>query len=163
MVKRKTRYLLLLLFALGLLGGCDWARMRDQESVRTWEAEMPRATNATIPYGEGMSYQGILHSPPERLKNPLAEGRKSASRGKTAYGYFCVQCHGPKADGLGTVGQSFSPLPTDLRSADVQGQSDGALYKKIRLGFKRHPPLYTTIGDPDTWAVIVYMRTLKGG
>ena len=64
---------------------------------------------------------------------------------------------------MGTVGQSFSPLPADLRSDDVQYQTDGALYAKIRLGYKRHPRLFTTISEGDTWAVVVFMRTLKGG
>jgi hypothetical protein len=64
---------------------------------------------------------------------------------------------------MGTVGQSFFPLPADLRSKDVQSQADGALYGKIRLGYLRHPRLFTTISEGDTWAVIDFMRTLKGG
>jgi hypothetical protein len=39
-------------------------------------------------------------------------------------------------------------------------QSDGELYAKIRLGFRRHPLLYSTISENDTWAVIVYLRSL---
>jgi len=61
------------------------------------------------------------------------------------------------------VGQSFSPLPANLRSQDVQSLTDGALYAKIRLGYMRHPRLFTTISEGDTWAVIDFIRTLKGG
>jgi hypothetical protein len=61
------------------------------------------------------------------------------------------------------VGQSFSPLPADLRSNDVQSQGDGELYAKIRLGYLRHPQLFTTISEGDTWAVVDFIRTLKGG
>jgi len=61
---------------------------------------------------------------------------------------------------MGTVGQSFSPLPTDLRSPYVQSQRDGEIYAKIRLGYRRHPPLYSTISENDTWAVVKYLRSL---
>jgi mono/diheme cytochrome c family protein len=139
--------------------GCDYQRMKDQESVRTYKKEMPEMDARTVPVQDG--FQVLLTADPKTLANPLPLTPVSAQQGKQAYGYFCVHCHGPKADGMGTVGQSFSPLPTDLRSDVVQTQSDGELYAKVRLGYKRHPRLYTTISEPDTWVVVDYMRSLK--
>jgi mono/diheme cytochrome c family protein len=135
--------------------------MRDQESVRTWEKQMPTTPDHTIPMNGG--YEVLAHSQPANLKNPIPLSAESVERGRLAYTYFCIQCHGPNLNGLGTVGQSFYPLPADLTSPDVLQQSDGELYYKIRVGFKRHPSLFITIPDADTWSVVNYMRTQKAG
>lgn len=143
-----------------ILTGCDYARMRDQESVRTYKKEMPEMDPRTIPVGGG--FQALKATDPATLQNPFPATSRSINQGMRAYGFYCIPCHGPQTEGLGTVGQSFAPLPTDLRSAGVQSQRDGELYAKIRLGFDRHPRLYTTIAEADTWAVINYLRTLGG-
>ncbi|HME43144.1 MAG TPA: c-type cytochrome [Syntrophorhabdales bacterium] len=148
----------LLMFAL--LCGCDYGRMYDQDVIKTYGQKMPEIDARTIPVQDG--FQTLVAADPNQLKNPLQYSKASAEQGALAYSYFCVQCHGPKADGNGTVGQSFVPLPADLSSQVVQDQSDGELYAKIRLGFKRHPKLFTTVSDEDTWAVVVYIRSLKG-
>ena len=71
--------------------------------------------------------------------------RAVIDRGRKSYGYYCVQCHGPRLNGKATVGQSFYPLPTDLLDPRVQAQKDGELFFKISLGYKRQPPLYATV------------------
>jgi mono/diheme cytochrome c family protein len=97
------------------------------------------------------------------LRNPLPRNEDILDQGKEAYRYFCIQCHGPLADGHGTVGQSFAPLPADLKDKSVQSQSDGELFKKIGLGFRRHPPLATTVSEEDRWAVVHFIRGLEKG
>ena len=148
---------MLILFTLC---GCDYGRMYDQDVIKTYGQKMPEMDTRTIPVQDG--FQTLLTADPQRLKNPLQYAKASVEQGAQAYSYYCIQCHGPKADGNGTVGQSFVPLPADLSSSDVQGQGDGELYAKIRLGFKRHPKLFTTVSDEDTWAVVIYIRSLKG-
>jgi mono/diheme cytochrome c family protein len=141
-----------------LFAGCDYARMKDQESVRTYEAEMPQAVEGTIPVTGGIE---VLKS--ERLvkiRNPLLSTQETLERGRTAYGYFCIVCHGPNLDGNGTVGQSFAPLPTDLKSTYVREQNDGTLFYKISLGYRRHPPLAHTVFAEDRWSIITYIRSL---
>lgn len=152
--------LLLLLLSAGGITSCDYARMRDQESVRTYEKEMPRADTRTVPVNSG--FLALRAADPKKLVNPYPMNAASVKEGKLAYTYFCIQCHGQKANGMGTVGQSFSPLPADLTSDRVQGLSDGELYARIRLGYKRHPELYTTISGRDTWYVIQYARSIAG-
>lgn len=138
---------------------CDYARMRDQESVRTWEKRMPSTPDYTIPMDGG--YQVLAHAQPASLKNPIVASARSVERGRLVYAYFCSQCHGTNLKGLGAVGQSFAPLPSDLTSKAVLQQTDGELYYKIRMGFKRHPPLFTTVSSSDAWSVVNYMRTRK--
>ena len=148
---------MLILFTLC---GCDYGRMYDQDVIKTYGQKMPEMDARTIPVQDG--FQRLVNADPRSLKNPLHYSKASTEQGAQAYGYYCIQCHGPKADGDGTVGQSFVPLPADLSSRVVQDQSDGELYAKIRLGFKRHPKLFSTVSEADTWAVVVYVRSLKG-
>lgn len=154
-------FLMLLLVTAFLTVSCDYARMRDQESVRTYEKQMPSTPENTIPVDGG--YQNLALARPESIRNPLAPTPASIERGRRVYAYFCIQCHGPRMDGYGTVGQSFAPLPADLRSPQVLGQADGEIYRKIRMGFRKHPALFTTVSDGDTWAFVNYLRTLGGG
>jgi hypothetical protein len=150
--------LLLLSFTLLPAGGCDYARMTDDEAVNTYGKKMPAMPPHTIPVDGGI--EDLRSTDPKTLVNPVPSTPRSLEQGRLAYSYFCVHCHGPLADGNGTVGQSFSPLPTDLRAPAVQGQSDGELFAKISLGYKRHPPLALTVARNDRWAVINYLRFL---
>jgi mono/diheme cytochrome c family protein len=155
---RRASFLFLAILCMSIFSGCDYARMYDQRSVRTYRKEAPPMDERTMPVEDG--FQQLLTADPKTLKNPLPAGAGPVSQGKEAYGYFCIHCHGRAADGNGTVGQSFSPLPTDLHSPLVQSQTEGELYAKIRLGYKRHPVLYSTISEHDTWAVVKYIRSL---
>jgi mono/diheme cytochrome c family protein len=133
--------------------------MNDQESVRTYETVIPEMPAGTIPIQGGM--ERFRTAVPAALRNPLSSNSDSLAQGKEAYQYFCIQCHGPLADGKGTVGQSFAPLPSNLQSNYVQRQTDGELFVKITFGFRRHPPLGTTVSEEDRWAMIIYIRSLK--
>ena len=149
--------LLILLFAPA---GCDYGRMYDQESVRTYEKKMPASPPGIIPFSGGIEV--LRRTEPKDLKNPVSPTASAVSQGKAAYFNFCVHCHGPKADGNGTVGQSFFPLPANLTDPQVLAQTDGELFYKISLGFGRHPALASTVAEPDRWAVIHYLRSLHG-
>ncbi|HEY3275302.1 MAG TPA: c-type cytochrome [Syntrophorhabdaceae bacterium] len=151
-----------LLVALLTLGSCDYGRMRDQDSVRTYERKIPAMDARTMPRGD--SFFVLSRSDPKELKSPLTPSPEAVERGRVTYAYFCAQCHGPKLDGRGTVGQSFTPLPTDLSSKEIDSRGDGELYARIRLGFRRHPALFSTVPAEDAWAVVIYIRSLhKGG
>jgi mono/diheme cytochrome c family protein len=155
---RHAGCLLILATVLLSAGGCDYARMTDDEAVNTYGRKMPRGPAHTIPVDGGI--EDLWSAAPATLVNPGAATPATVASGSIAYGYYCSHCHGPKADGNGTVGQSFSPLPADLRGPAVQQQNDGQLFVKISLGYKRHPPLALTVADKDRWAIISYLRTL---
>jgi mono/diheme cytochrome c family protein len=154
----KEIILIVLISVFQVFWGCDYARMKDQESVRTYEAEPPEMPEGTIPTTGG--YEVLKASKPENLRNPLPSTQEVVGKGRTGYGYFCVMCHGPEADGNGTVGQSFAPLPADLKSSYVQRQRDGVLFYRMSMGYKRHPLLADTIAEEDRWAIVTYIRSL---
>ncbi len=139
--------------------GCDYARMKEQEAIRTYQEKLPEMPRKTVPLVGGV--QEIKDMDPGKMKNPLPQDQASLQRGRDGYGYYCVMCHGPKGDGQGTVGQSFSPLPTDLRGSPVQNQNDGRLFFTITFGFRRHPSLGFMVAEEDRWAIIYYIRSLS--
>jgi mono/diheme cytochrome c family protein len=156
---RPAACLLTLSVLMLLTDGCDYARMTDDEAINTYGEKIPTMPAHTVPIADGI--ESLRIADPATLVNPVPFDADSIAGGQTAYDYYCVHCHGPKGDGNGTVGQSFSPLPTDLGSSPVQQQSDGELFIKISLGYKRHPPLAYTVAEQDRWAVINYLRSLK--
>jgi mono/diheme cytochrome c family protein len=148
----------LFILAAGLLA-CDYGRMKDQEALQTYETPLPEMPGRSIPVTGGI--QIVKETPPENLSNPLPQNQEVLDRGKAGYGNYCVMCHGPKFNGNGTVGQSFSPLPTNLKDPYVQDQSDGRLFYTITFGLKRHPGLGFMITENNRWAIVHYIRSLR--
>ena len=146
---------------LFVMTACDYGRFKDQEALRAYKVEIPQMPQGSIPVRD--SIQILRESKPGDLHNPIVVSLESVAKGKERYGYFCVMCHGPKADGNGTVGQSFYPLPANLASPSVQKQSDGELFYKIYFGFRRHPQLIYTVAGDDRWLIINYIRSLGKG
>jgi hypothetical protein len=132
--------------------------MKEQESLKPYEKALPEMPSGTIPASGG--FELVRKANPEDLKNPLPFNDASIEVGKRGYDRYCVMCHGVKAQGNGTVGQSFYPLPTNLTSPQVQGQTDGRLFYTITFGLKRHPALGYTIARDDRWAIVHHIRSL---
>ncbi len=149
----------LLAFASLTLFGCYYAEMRDDEAVQAYNQEFPQMPKKTIPVDGGIWIE--REENPMELVNPVPNDSKMVARGEESYQLYCVQCHGPMLDGNGTVGQSFAPLPSNLKSPQVQDQSDGEIFYKMRFGFNRHPPLYATMTDDESWAVVRYVRSMR--
>lgn len=152
-------FLVTILVLGSILCSCDYARMRDDEALEYYDMQLPDMPPGAVPVGGGL--EPVFAGTPNQIRNPLEPTPAVLKQGEAAYTYFCNQCHGPGGTGYGTVGQSFAPLPTDLRGVYVQGQSDGELFLKIGKGFKRHPPLAYTVSVEDRWAVVTYIRSLK--
>ncbi len=148
---------MVLLWAL-VSAGCDYGRMKDDEALQTYERALPRMPEKTMPVSGGI--EALRAAKPKDLHNPIPRTREVVDRGRERYGFYCAQCHGVRADGQGTVGQSFAPLPTNLKSMEVQNQSDGEIFTKVSLGYKRHPRLWDTVSEADRWAILWYIRSL---
>lgn len=141
-----------------MIFGCSYARMTRDEAVHTYEIVEPTMPEGTVPVEGGVEFIRITKA--RDLKNPIAYSLASARTGQIKYNWYCIQCHGAAADGLGTVGQSFVPLPFDFRSSKVQSKSDGELFKIILFGHKKMPPLVGTVTEKETWNIINYTRWL---
>lgn len=82
-------------------------------------------------------------------------------KGKKDYQAFCSHCHGAKLDGLGTVGQSFFPLPTNLTQKKVFDLSDKELFAFISYGSEKTPALASSMTVESRNAVIRYVRFMQ--
>jgi cytochrome c1 len=155
------RLIAIIILLFPFFSGCDYARMNEQEAIQTYREKMPEMPGKTIRVTGGPAMS--KGEPQDQLKNPLPFNQATVQQGREGYGHYCMMCHGLKGDGNGTVGQSFYPLPTDLGSARVQGQSDGRFIHTLTFGLGRHPSLGFMLTQEDRWTIIYYIRSLKKG
>jgi cytochrome c553 len=136
-------------------------RMWETPAVRPHEQKLLIMKSGVIPFNGGEAeYRNIKG---EDLMSPFKNDDSDVvESGKSLYFTYCAQCHGKYHDGNGTVGQSFQPLPGDLRSAKVQSLPQGTLFQEISYGIPngRQPALATTIEVTDRWRVIAYVKSL---
>ena len=97
----------------------------------------------------------------DNLNNPLKNDATAAESGKRTFRMLCVICHGAKGKGDGMGGAGLTPKPTDLTSAKVQSQSDGALFWKLTNGKPPMASYETALPENKRWELINYIRTLK--
>jgi len=138
-----------------------YGRMRETPAVRPYEKPMLIMEAGLVPFAGGEL--GFRIARAEDISSPLAMvDPQPIKAGQTVYQTYCAQCHGRNHNGKGTVGQSFHPLPGDLRSAMVQARSDGALFQEISYGKPggRQPALATTVSITERWQVIAYIKSL---
>jgi len=139
-----------------------YGRMRETPAVRPYEKPLLVMEAGTVPVAD--SEAGYRAMEGRELRSPLLPGDVQAIvRGQAVYATFCRQCHGRDYDGNGTVGQSFMPLPTDLRTSRVQELTDGVLFQHISYGAGsggRQPALATTLRIGDRWRVIAFIKSI---
>ena len=140
-----------------------FGRMWQTPVVRPHETPLLVMDDDAVPVHGGESVYRA--SDPLQLRSPLdARDPEIIKQGQVVYATFCQQCHGIDHDGQGTVGQSFAPLPTDLRSPRVQQTVDGLMFKEISFGVDRpgarQPALATTIFPEDRWKAVHYVKSL---
>ena len=136
-------------------------RMWETPAIRPHEKPISPMVKDVVPFSGGDAV--LRATPAEQLTPPYGKAdNKTLAAGKTLYGYYCVHCHGSDYDGQGTVGQSFEPLPTDLRSSAVQTLSAGTLFHRVSYGVEkgRQPPLHTTISVRDRWCIVSFIQSM---
>lgn len=72
----------------------------------------------------------------------------------------CASCHGVNGSGQTASGKSMKLR--DLRSAEVQSQSDAQLYEIIAKGKGKMPGYEKTLGGDTCKALAAFMRQLVG-
>jgi mono/diheme cytochrome c family protein len=136
-------------------------RMRETPAVWPHEQPIPPMEVGIVAVSGGEAL--FRATPADKLVIPLNLNDLTViETGGKLYLTYCAQCHGTNYDGNGTVGQSFHPLPTDLRSTKVQSLSPGASFKEISYGMPkgRQPALATTIAVLDRWRIVAFVKTL---
>ena len=136
-------------------------RMWETPAVKAHEHPIPIMDTQTIPFAGGEV--ALRQSNPAVLQAPFDLKRTDdIAAGEVGYRRYCYHCHGKNHDGNATVGQSFAPLPGDLRSAKVQNMPVGQLFHEISYGIPggRQPALASTIEAKERWQIIAYVKSL---
>ncbi|SNB46681.1 cytochrome C [Geobacter sp. DSM 9736] len=133
-------------------------RMKEQPHIRAYQTVAPLPPEGTVavhvPEGIPSSAQAALAT------NPLEATDLNIERGKVYYGYYCIFCHGEEGRGNGPVGESYSPVPADLRSARVRGYRDGQLLRRMLTGAGHGPVLERVVSPRHRWHIVLYVRSL---
>ena len=87
--------------------------------------------------------------------NPEAKNPDAPAAGRKLFMRTCVGCHEEDGSGKDTGA-------ADLRSPEVQAQSDGALFWKISNGnAEAGMPSFAALPETQRWDVVTFLRTLK--
>lgn len=98
----------------------------------------------------------------KNMKNPVASDAESLATAKTLWAKHCKSCHGAKGLGDGPKAAQLKTESGNFSKADVQSQTDGALFYKTTEGRDDMPGYKKKIPDADDrWALVNYMRTFK--
>jgi mono/diheme cytochrome c family protein len=167
----KQRLIVILLLIVAAVGGYfafttydnrfPFGRMWETPAVRPHEEPIAYMAPGRVPWDGGEAEYRFV--PGESIIPPVIDHDPGAAeKGSELYKTYCMQCHGRNNDGNGTVGQSFSPLPGDLRSARIQSLADGLIFQEVSYGKpgSRQPALATTISISDRWLIIAYLKSL---
>jgi mono/diheme cytochrome c family protein len=80
--------------------------------------------------------------------------------GQTAYDKACKSCHGVDGTPNPAIAKAFKVEIRDLKSPEVQSESDDDLKKVITAGKGKMRPVASVTGDSVN-DVVAYVRTLK--
>jgi mono/diheme cytochrome c family protein len=98
----------------------------------------------------------------KNMKNPVASDAASLKDGKALWDTHCKSCHGAKGLGDGSKAAQLKTEPGDFSKADVQTQTDGALFYKLSEGRDDMPNFKKKLPDADDrWSLVNFIRTLK--
>ena len=94
-----------------------------------------------------------LTSQPSPAVSAAADDAAALYKGK------CAMCHAADGGGDTTVGKNLKVR--DLRSAEVQGQTDAQLLEVIAKGKGKMPAYEKTLGADKCKDLVAFVRTLK--
>jgi mono/diheme cytochrome c family protein len=95
------------------------------------------------------------------MKNPKNNDAASIAAGKELWNKNCASCHGKTGLGDGPKARTLETYPVNFTKAEFQGQSDGDLFYKTKIGRGEMPKYEGKIGDDDIWNMVNFMRSLK--
>lgn len=86
-------------------------------------------------------------------RNPYTASPQIIQEGMAAFRANCAYCHGMDARGM---------RAPDLTGVFARGATEEGLYRTVRRGIPgtEMPPAGVFLQEPDTWKVLMYLRTL---
>ncbi|MGC2182093.1 MAG: c-type cytochrome [Terriglobales bacterium] len=110
---------------------------------------------ATVPPANPASEKWEAPADAAAKVNPGSKNRAAIVHGRKLFNHTCARCH--EEDGSGQNGGA-----ANLRCPQVQSQSDGALFWKVRVGNTTNGmPSFTALPENDRWDIVTFLRTLR--
>ena len=109
-------------------------------------------------------YLGIGHITQEQasnLVNPLPRSRAALALGKQKFTERCAVCHGPLADGKGSLTAAYGGKPANLQAEQFRNYTDGQIFWVITQGKNAMPSHAADLSPDERWAVVHYVRALE--
>ncbi|WP_462255241.1 c-type cytochrome [Ferruginibacter sp.] len=98
----------------------------------------------------------------KKMKNPIASDATSIADGKALWNTHCKSCHGAKGLGDGSKAAQLKTEAGDFSKAEMQSQTDGALFYKLSEGRDDMPNFKKKMPEADErWSIVNFMRTMK--
>jgi mono/diheme cytochrome c family protein len=99
------------------------------------------------------------------LRSPVVASPENLQAGMEHFSDHCSTCHANDGSGDTLFGKGLYPKPPDMRTAETQNKSDGALYYTIENGIRLSgmPAFgeeHAAAGDADTWKLVLFIRHL---
>lgn len=95
------------------------------------------------------------------LTNPLPRTPEVLAFGKRAFTNRCAVCHGPLANGQGSLGLAYGGKPANLQAPQFLAYPDGKIYWTIVHGKNAMPSQAADLSSDERWAVVHYVRALQ--
>jgi mono/diheme cytochrome c family protein len=94
------------------------------------------------------------------LVNVLESTPENMERGKVAFGIYCMQCHGEKGDGKGSlfVNKKFNYPPGNLLSEKMRANPEADIYHVITVGWGIMGEHGSMITPEDRWKIAMYIK-----
>ena len=97
----------------------------------------------------------------DNLKNPLVYNETNIKAGKKTFENLCWSCHGMSGNGSGPASEALVIKPANLANADIQKQSDGAIYWKLSSGRGVMASYSQVLSTTQRWQLVNYIRQFK--
>ena len=144
-----------LLLAALLSTGC-YGEMNDQPRLR-WLAPssfFADGASARVPPGGTVAREQADDSRPVLTEQLVARGRER-------FNINCMPCHGPEAQGNGSVVQHGFPAPPSFMQERLLKAPDSHFYGAMTNGYGRMFPYADRVTPADRWAIAAYIRALQ--
>ncbi len=171
-----------LLLAFALVSSCDydrrttgWEYMGDMTTSPAYESYTANPNfkdgKTMQPPVAGTIPRGVLPYPYGKtdedralaattLINEIESTPENIQRGKRMYGIYCMQCHGEKGDGQGSlyVNKKYTYPPASLLSEKMMPASQGDIYHVITVGHGIMAEHGSMIKSEDRWKIAMYIK-----
>jgi mono/diheme cytochrome c family protein len=99
----------------------------------------------------------------KELVNPLVKNEENLKRGEVAYRRYCINCHGPLADGNGNLFTAglYNYKPASLVNDKMKKAPDGEIYHVITVGQGVMMAHGGIVRPDDRWKIVLYVRELQ--